>query len=61
MVIAMSIKVFFIPFYFLKFNKKRGRLIAIHPYVGIVRIRLEGIISARNLRAPLEYRVQRYE
>ena len=48
MVIAMSIKVFFIPFYFLKFNKKRGRLIAIHPYVGIVRIRLEGIISARN-------------
>ena len=32
---------------------------AIHPYVGIARIRLEGIISAHNAWAPLEYRVQR--
>ena len=36
-------------------------MMAIHPYVGITRIRLEGIISARNMQAPLEYRVQRYK
>ena len=35
-------------------------MMAIHPYVGIVRIRLEGIISAHNAWAPLEYRVQSY-
>ena len=31
-----------------------------HPYAGIVRIRLEGIISARNRRHPLKFRLQRY-
>ena len=36
-------------------------MMAIHPYVGITRIRLEGIISARNMQAPLEYREQRYK
>ena len=34
-------------------NIKGVLVIAIHPYVGIVRIRLEGIISACKSRHPL--------
>lgn len=42
-----------------KGNKMSVDSTAIHPYVGITRIRLEGIISAHNMWAPLDNRLQR--